>query len=113
MEQYTFIGSLENGKSIYMDEKKHFAIEHDHRHLVEATPEELEGCYKIFPHMRPLPRVQGHAISDDHWRITCPHCSNVLEYEGYFDPDDISECQLCKTKFHCSSIVFDDGSHID
>ena len=57
MNNYTFIGSLENGKSIFMDENKAFAIEHDHRHLAEATVEEIEGCYKIFPHMRPLPRV--------------------------------------------------------
>jgi len=35
MNNYTFIGSLENGKSIFMDENKAFAIEHDHRHLDE------------------------------------------------------------------------------
>jgi hypothetical protein len=53
MEQYTFIGNLESGKRIYIDEKKDFAIEHQGQVMAEATAEELEGCYKIFPHMRP------------------------------------------------------------
>lgn len=44
--------------------------------------------------------TEGTAINgcDDHWTVRCPECGREIEYYGYFDPDDINECQ-CGCEF--------------
>lgn len=39
--------------------------------------------------------TEGTAVNgcDDHWTVRCPECGREIEYEGYFDPADINECQ--------------------
>ena len=50
---YTMIGSLGKEGKIFMDEAGHFRIERDYTYLVEATSEERERIFLIFPHLKP------------------------------------------------------------
>ncbi len=44
--------------------------------------------------------TEGTAVNgcDDRWTVRCPECGREIEYEGYFDPDDINECE-CGCEF--------------
>ena len=53
--------------------------------------------------------VSGHAITDDNWTVTCEVCGNIMEFEGFFDPEDKYTCNICKTVFRVDSIVFENG----
>lgn len=59
------------------------------------------------------PSVVGHAFTDDHWSVTCPHCEHECEYTGYFDADDPYKCQKCRKVFTCRKIVFENEDYIE
>ena len=29
---------------------------------------------------------------DDHWEVICPKCGRIFEYQGFYDPEDKTEC---------------------
>jgi len=53
MDNYTFIGSLSNGESVFYCKGKGLAIEKDHQHLVEPSPEEIKEIQLKFNHLQP------------------------------------------------------------
>jgi hypothetical protein len=56
--------------------------------------------------------VVGTAFEEDHWQVVCPNCQKELEYKGYFDSSDITNCK-CGTSFKTSKIEFENGSYIE
>lgn len=112
-QRYTPKGNLSTGEAIYQGEKGDLAIEKDHRYLVEPSALERAMILGEHPDLLPERRISGHAVTDDHWLITCEGCGNIIETEGFFDPDDHYTCGRCGLKFKCCRIVFDDGSYIE
>lgn len=54
----------------------------------------------------------GYSLDyDDHWKVNCPDCGEEFEYEGFFDPEDITEC-TCGCTFKTEKIVFENGDFI-
>lgn len=58
-------------------------------------------------------KVTGIAITEDQWLVSCPVCGCEMEFEGFFDPEDVYECRTCNTKFICTRITFENGSYIE
>jgi hypothetical protein len=53
LKNYTFIGAIETGESIYFcPTDKAIAIEKDHQYLVEPTPKEMNKIYNQFPELK-------------------------------------------------------------
>jgi hypothetical protein len=52
--------------------------------------------------------TDGTAVNgcDDHWTVICPECGREIEYYGFFDPDDINECQ-CGCEFITQRVWLD------
>lgn len=60
-----------------------------------------------------MEQTQGQSIEghDDHWTVECPKCSKEFEYNGFFDPDDITKCE-CGTDFKTEKVWLDDDTYI-
>jgi len=41
--------------------------------------------------------------ADDHWAVFCPGCGREFEYEGFWDPEDVTKCP-CGVSFTTESI---------
>mgnify|MGYP001592238829 CR=1 len=56
----------------------------------------------------------GEAIHGqcDNWIVDCPKCYKSIEYSGYFDKDDICECD-CGCKFKTIRVWLDDETYIE
>ena len=52
--------------------------------------------------------VEGKSVDgeDDHWKVECPDCGEGVEYVGFFDPDDITDCSKCDCKFKTTKVWF-------
>jgi len=53
----------------------------------------------------------GKAHTDDSWSVECPRCAEIMEFTGFFDPEDEYVCK-CGERFLCNVIYFGDGSYI-
>lgn len=58
-------------------------------------------------------KLTGHAITDDNWTCMCEDCGRIMEFEGFFDPEDECTCDRCGNRFKIERIVFDDGTIIE
>ena len=60
-----------------------------------------------------MKKVNGFAVNgqEDHWTVGCPTCYKVHEFTGYFDPDDVTECN-CGCKFKTKRIWLNDKEYI-
>ena len=58
--------------------------------------------------------AQGNAIDnrDDHWIVLCPVCQKEHEYQGYFDPSDVTKCS-CGTEFTTEKVWLNDNEYME
>lgn len=61
-----------------------------------------------------MEKVIGRVLDDEgeNWLVECPTCQKEYEYEGHFDPSQVTEC-VCGCLFNTKRIEFDDGSYIE
>lgn len=55
-------------------------------------------------------KTTGLALNDagDEWSATCPQCEKEYEYQGFWDPDDVTKCS-CGCHFTIDEVEFDGG----
>lgn len=58
--------------------------------------------------------AEGTAVNgaDDHWIVECPVCEKSFEYQGFFDPDEITECK-CGCRFKTNRVLINDTQFIN
>ena len=58
--------------------------------------------------------VEGKSVEgeDDQWTAECPDCGEGVEYVGFFDPDDITDCSKCGCKFKTTKVWLDADTYI-
>lgn len=40
-----------------------------------------------------MDKTTGLAISEDEWMVNCPECEKEYHCEGFFDAEDVTECE--------------------
>jgi phage terminase large subunit GpA-like protein len=57
--------------------------------------------------------TEGYTINGDdrHWLVHCPECGTIIEYEGYFDNGEFTECE-CGCVFQTQIVWIDDNNYI-
>lgn len=60
-----------------------------------------------------IKRVDGYSVGGDdmNWTVECPECQKEIEYEGYFDEDDLNKCN-CGCEFKTEKVWVDENNYI-
>jgi hypothetical protein len=58
-------------------------------------------------------KTEGYSINgeEDHWTGSCPECGREFEFEGFFDPEEITKCK-CGCEFTFEKVLIDNLSFI-
>ena len=56
--------------------------------------------------------LEGSALNEagDEWVVSCD-CGKDIEYQGFFDTEDMYTCPNCKVNFRIKRIWFDDSRY--
>ena len=47
----------------------------------------------------------------EHWKAECPGCGKELEFKGWFDPEDLCQCD-CGCEFYIEKVWLNDKEYI-
>lgn len=59
-----------------------------------------------------MDKTTGLAISEDEWTVNCPRCEKEYHYEGFLDPNDVTECE-CGCEFTTMYLEDEDGNRYE
>jgi len=57
--KWILVGHLGTGEAVYRQNSGALAVEKDHQHLADPTPEEREEIYKTMSHLRPIKEAES------------------------------------------------------
>ncbi len=57
--KWTFVGNLSSGEAIYWQKGGALAVEIDHQHLADPTPEQTAEIYERMSHLRPKEEAES------------------------------------------------------
>jgi len=59
-----------------------------------------------------MEEITGVGTTDDEWHAQCPYCNDMIDFAGFYDPDDVIDCPRCNSKFKVVKVYFEDDSYM-
>ena len=105
-------GWSEKRQQKYLDKTKKYIFPLAKHGSAAKLYGKLHDIYNNIASIGEISETTGTAITENDWHAMCPNCEDILDFKGFFDPDDVNVCPRCNAEFKVVRVYFKDDGYM-